>query len=191
VAGDDGGSEDLVSPDTDEHLDEALVLAVQDGSVHGSQFLREGPERDATLPSLMLVEADVGDLRVGVGTPGDGQGAGPGAPLEQGVLQHDARHGISGVRELETRADITGGVDVRVGGLQPVVDGNPVPLVMAHADLVEIEAPHVGHPAGADQDLIDDHLLFRAAGEVNDLLVAPLLDAVDVAIQGEPHTVPP
>src|SRR5262249_54432147 len=33
--------------------------------------------------------------------------------------------------------------------------------------------------------------LSGAAGEMNDLLVAPLLDAVDLAIQGELHAVPP
>src|SRR5262249_22931874 len=92
----------------------------------------------------------------------------------------------------EPRADVARGVNVRVGGLQPVVDGNPVPPVMAHADRVEIETVHVGHPAGADQDLLDDHLLLSlAAGEMNDLLVAPLLDAVDLEFKVELPPVPP
>src|SRR6516225_2761492 len=62
-----------VPPRLDDHLDEPFVLAVEDGPVHVVQLLREGAERDALLPGLVFVQADMGDLRVGVGTPRHGQ----------------------------------------------------------------------------------------------------------------------
>src|SRR6516165_6606674 len=90
VGGDDGGSENLVSPGTDKHLDKAIILTVEDGSVHIVQLLREGAEGDAALPGLVFVQADMGDLRVGVGTPRDDERAGACASFEQGVLDDDA-----------------------------------------------------------------------------------------------------
>src|SRR6516162_3874180 len=74
--------ENLVSPGTNEHLNKAIVLTIEDGSVHISEFLCEDPEGDGTLPGLILVGRR-GDLLVGVGTPRDGQGAGTGLPFEQ------------------------------------------------------------------------------------------------------------
>src|SRR6266851_2803562 len=105
MGGDNRGSENPVSLWTDNHLHEAFGLAVEYSSVHISQFLRERTEPDSALCCFVVVEADVSDLRVGVGAPGNGQGAGFCPPFEQGVLDDDARHGVGGVRELETRAD--------------------------------------------------------------------------------------
>src|SRR5258707_2431614 len=42
VGGDDRGSEYLVPPRPEEHLDEPFVLAIEDGSVHLTELLREG-----------------------------------------------------------------------------------------------------------------------------------------------------
>src|SRR5262249_16051884 len=112
VGGNGRGPENLVTTRTNNYLDKPFVLAVQGGPVQLVQLLRKGAERDALLFGLVFVQADVGDLRVRVSTPWDGQRAGAGATFEQGVLDDDARHGVGGVRELEARADVAGGVNV-------------------------------------------------------------------------------
>ena len=64
----------------------------------------------------------MGDLRVGVGAPRNRQGAQTLAAEEQRVLDHDARRGVGGMRELVFQADVAGRVDARIGGLQEIVD---------------------------------------------------------------------
>jgi hypothetical protein len=93
---------------------------------------------------------------------------------------------------FEARADITRCEDARVGRLQPVVDPDPFLPLIAHAGRLQVEAFHVGHTAGADEERIHDGLpLSFAAGDVNDLFVPPLLDSADLAAQGQLHAVPP
>ena len=75
VAGHDGGAEDPVGPLADVDLDEALRLPVEDGAVHLLRSPGRRCHRDALLPRVLLIHADMGDLRVGVGAPGDRQGA--------------------------------------------------------------------------------------------------------------------
>src|SRR5260370_2327421 len=112
MGGDNRGSANPVSLWTDDHLDKPFGLAVEYSSVHISQFLPEGAEPDPALCCFVVVEADVSDLRVGVGTPGNGQGAGFCPPFEQGLLDVDAPHGVGGLPALETRADLAGATAV-------------------------------------------------------------------------------
>src|SRR3984893_8049138 len=127
-----GGAEDAIAPRPDVDLDEAVRVAIEDRPVHMGHRLREVLHVDAVRLRLGLVEPDVGDLRVRVGTPGDDQGAGPGPPEEEGVLEDDAGHGVGGVGELEARADVAGGEDAAIRRLQPVVHLDPLVLVVRH-----------------------------------------------------------
>src|SRR5207249_12317961 len=75
VAGDDGRAEDAVGALLHVHLDETLLLAIGYGAVDGGQGRHEGVDGDALPGRVALVHADVRDLRVGVGAPGDVQRA--------------------------------------------------------------------------------------------------------------------
>ena len=116
VASDDGGAHDAVGPLADVNLDEPFVLTVQDGSVHARHLLNACCYIDADLSGIGLVEAYVGDLRVGVGAPGDRQRAGLRAAQEQGVLDGDPCQSIGRVGELEPAADVTRREDPGVRG---------------------------------------------------------------------------
>ena len=113
---------------------------------------------------VALVEADVGDLGIGVGAPGHVQGAEPLAAEEERVLDDDAGGEVGGVGELPVHADVAGGEDARVGGAQVVVDLHAAPRVVRDADRLETETVDVGRAAGADEDLVDAHLVLAVAG---------------------------
>src|SRR5262249_25616773 len=133
---------------------------------------------------LVFVQADVGDLRVRVSTQWDGHAAAPAATLNQGVWVEDAGQGVGAVRELEAREDVAGGVIVRIVVLLRSVDEASFSPAMAHAGRVEVETFHVRHPAGADEERIDDNFpLSPGARKMNDFFVVPLLHASYFAAQ--------
>src|SRR6516162_1246148 len=71
----DGRAQDLALALRQVHLDEPRRLAVEDGPVHVGQVLPDRVDGDALLLGLLLVQADVGDLGIGVGTPRQDQRA--------------------------------------------------------------------------------------------------------------------
>ena len=100
----------------------------------------------------------MGHLGVGVGAPGDGQGAHLFAAAEQGVLDDNPGGGVGHVGELVFQADVPGGVDAAVGGLEPIIDHHPLPGIVPDAGCLQPQVLHVGGPAGPGQDLV--HLDF-------------------------------
>ena len=89
----------------------------------------------------------MGDLRIGVRAPGQGERARAGAAEEERVLDDDPRLEVGVVRELVRRAHVAGGVDPRVGGPQSVVDGHARARVVGDADDLEAEPLDVGRAA--------------------------------------------
>ena len=84
------------------HLGETLVIAVQDGAVHVVKRLGERVNGGAGCRRGGLGHTYVGNLRFGVGTPGNRQRRRLLAALEQRIGDHDSGHEIGGVCELET-----------------------------------------------------------------------------------------
>ena len=108
------------------------------------------------LARLALVEADVGDLGLGVGAPGHHQGRELPAPAEERVLHHDLRGGVGRVGELPGHAHVAGGVDAAIRGAQPVVDLDAPLRVEGDARRLEPEPLDVRRAARGDQQLVDD-----------------------------------
>ena len=69
----------------------------------------------------MLVEAHVGDLGIGVGTPRNRQGACLVAFEEQRVADDNARHRVGGMGELVREANVARGEDILGGRAQSLV----------------------------------------------------------------------
>src|SRR6266849_3838771 len=104
--------------------------------------------------AIARLEADVGDLGVGVRAPRDGEGGVLLAPEEERVLDHHPGRRVGRVGELLGHADVAGGVDARIGRLEPVVHLDAIPPVVGDADRLEAEALHVGHAPRAHEDLV-------------------------------------
>ncbi len=77
VPGDERRPEDLVRSFLNVNLQKALFLAVEDSPVHVRKLQGEGLHGDAPFDGVILIQPYVGDLRVGVGAPRDGQRASP------------------------------------------------------------------------------------------------------------------
>ena len=86
MARDEGGAEDSIGSLLDVNLEESLVLAVENCSIHLRQFESNRLNVDALVAGVFLMRADVRDFGVGVGTPGNRQRAGLGTAEEKGVL---------------------------------------------------------------------------------------------------------
>ncbi len=69
-------------------------------------------------------------------------------------MNHNAGRSVGGVREFIRQADVSGGIDARVGGLQMVVDVDPVRPVVLHAGSLEAESVDIGDPSDGQEDLI-------------------------------------
>jgi len=82
----------------------------------------------------------VGDRRIGVGAPRNGQRAQAPATEEQRVLNHDARRGVGGVREFMLQAGVTGGVNSRIAGLQEIVDPDARGRVAVNTRSFQVES---------------------------------------------------
>ncbi len=76
VPGDHGGAENLVGPLRHQDTDHTLFLTIGDRPVHFREFPDEEVVFDSLARSLSGVQAHMGHFRVGVGAPGNGQGAG-------------------------------------------------------------------------------------------------------------------
>ena len=74
--GDEGRPKDAVGAVLDVHLDEPVILPVENCPVHVGELYNEGPDRNTFRLGVLLVHADVGDLGIGIGAPGDGERAG-------------------------------------------------------------------------------------------------------------------
>ena len=114
---------------------------------------------------------------------------------EQRVPDHDLRHRVGRVRELERRADVARRVDARVAGPQARVDPH-AGTVVRHPGLVQPESLHVRRPAHADEDLVHDRLARRAGRGVTDPFprAAPPVRGnrphfADRRVEGEPDPV--
>src|SRR5205085_1421611 len=102
--------------DVDFH--EAVRLAVENGAIDPAHLLRKRVHGDAPRFRLARVETDMGNLRIGVGTPGDRQGARLAAAEEERILKGEARQRIGGMGELETRANVARGKDATITRLK-------------------------------------------------------------------------
>ena len=77
---------------------------------------------------------------------------------EEGVLDHDLGQGVGDVGELVREADVAGGEDPRVGGLEPVVDFDAGLDAVVDAHDFEPQTLDIRRPAHAHEDLVDDPL---------------------------------
>ena len=104
----------------------------------------EGLDVDVPIARFADIEADVGDLRIGIGAPRNRQRAQAPVAERQRVMHRDACGRVGGVRELVLEAGIARGVDARIAGPQEVVDPDAGGGVAVDARSLEIEALDVG-----------------------------------------------
>ena len=98
----------------------------------------------------------MGHFRIGVRAPGDNEGAHFLMTEEQGILDNEACLEVSRMGKLIGTANVSGGVDSVVAGLEIVVDRHSPALARLVGDLggFQIKTLDVGSPAGADDNLI-------------------------------------
>src|SRR5579872_407373 len=118
------------------------------------------------------------DFRIGVGTPRYDERARFRAAEKQRVADRDTRLLVGNVGELVGRGDIADRVDVRIGGLQVVVDLDAGGAIVLDARGFEVEIFDIGRASGADQYFIRRNFLdARLARGNQDFLRTALLDA--------------
>ena len=174
------------------HLDEALLLAVDDRAIDLAERPHERVDGDPLGGGVVLVEPHVRDLGVGVRAPRDRQRREALAAEEEGILNHDARGEIRDVRELGLQTDVAGGEDARVRRPQLIVDDDAPLAVELDADRLETEIVDVRGAPGADQDLVDgDLVLAPAHPEVQALAFVYPLDTLDLGAELEAQAFAP
>jgi hypothetical protein len=67
----------------------------------------------------------MGDLRIGVGAPGDSEGTDTLSAKKKGVLDGDAGCGVSRMGEFMRKADIPGSIDPRITCAQEIICLDP------------------------------------------------------------------
>ena len=111
-------------PGFGEHLDEAVGLAVGDGTVQVVDAVAVHVVGDVLRAGFLLAQAHPRDFRVGEGGPGHDAVVHPelAEGAEQRVHRRVPGHVRRRVRELEGPGHVAAGVDVRVVRLQVLVD---------------------------------------------------------------------
>ncbi len=163
VGRDDCCAHDLVGARAHVDFGHACGLAVQHRAIHRAHLLRERPYRDAARGGLGFAEPDVSDFRVGINAPGNCEAACAVASEKQRVADHDSGVRVAQMRELQGRAYVAGGKDVRIAGLQIVIDPHAGFAVVLHARGLEADFLHVGRAPSGHQDFIDLDFATRAA----------------------------
>lgn len=133
----------------------------------------------------------MGNLGLGVGTPGDGQGAGLGPAKEQGVLNDNPGQGVGGVGELIARANVAGGIDPPVARLQPIIDVDAATVVVRNAHPLQVQPLDVRLPADRQQDLVGHDLGRRCITQAQHLPLQPALDSGERGLEKQLHAVAP
>ena len=105
---------------------------------------REGPHGDVPIARFADVEADVGDLGIGIGAPRNRQRAQAPVAERQGVMHGDACGCVGGVGELVLQTSVSRGIDAWIAGLQEVVDSDAEGGVAVDSRGVQVEALDVG-----------------------------------------------
>mmetsp|Transcript_51761 Transcript_51761/g.82558 ORF Transcript_51761/g.82558 Transcript_51761/m.82558 type:complete len:217 (-) Transcript_51761:190-840(-) len=82
------------------------------------------------------------------------------ATEKQRIADHDARHGIRHMRELEARTAIACRINIAIAGLQKVVDFDAASRIKFHLGQLQIHAFHIGFASRCNQQLIKLKLLF-------------------------------
>ncbi len=97
---------------------------------------------------------------------------------------------IGHVRELVARANVASREDARVARAQMIVYEDALFWIVLDVRGFEVEAVHVRHAAGADEDFVHHDLVrcFAARG-MQDLLAAAQFDALHFATQEQADTV--
>ena len=134
-----------------------------------------------------LVHPHVRHLGIGVGAPRHHERGELLRAREQRVLHHDLRRGVGRVGELPLHADVAGGVDARVAGLEIVVHVHAAARVVAHAHRLEVEPLDVGRAADAEQQLVDDDALGCGPSRVREVDRARVAVALDALDRGAVH----
>ena len=169
----DSDTEDLVLAGHRQHLDQAMRFAVGDGAVEIVDAVGRHFAGNAFFSRLQFVQANAGNFGFDEGGPGDHRVIGLEFPQR---VEKRVDRGIPGLMrcgmgELERAGDVTGGVDVRVAGLQEFVgvDG----AAGRNPQFLEAEAGQVGGTADGDQHGIEGNadLLALIVGD-QDLLAA-------------------
>ena len=166
VGGDDRRTDNVIGALAHVHPHKALVFAIEDGAVDLRERLGKRVDRDTLRGGFGGGETDVRDFRRGVGGPRNRERGRAAAALEEGVLNHEARHEIGGVGELVARADVATGEDRRVVRLEAFVHGHALGAER-DAGRFEAEIFDVRGAADGDEELVGDAgLLGSAGGEV-------------------------
>src|SRR5439155_23374059 len=182
----DGSAENFIAPLADVEFHETLFLTVQYSAVHLLELAHIGIDFQAAFAGVTLVEANVGNFRVGVSAPGHREGAGFLAAKEQGILNYDPGRKIGGMGEFSGQANITGRVDARVGGLETIVYQHAFARIVLDAHGLQIDPFDIRRAAGTGKDLIhNDRLLLSLRLKADTFLDAIPLDASNPGV--EPH----
>ena len=105
----------------------------------------------ARFPDL---HADMRDLRIAVGAPGNGELALPPLFPRQRIVHGEAGRGLRDVGKFLRRAHVAGGVDIGIRRAQAIIDSDPLVGRERDARTIKPDAIDVWHPADAENDLV-------------------------------------
>src|SRR5665213_679473 len=122
----------------------------------------------ASTPSrLDGVEADMSDLRVGIGTPRNGERTPFFAAAEERVRNRKQRRCLRSRGKFVRKADISGGIDVPVCRLKEIIYPNALYGIESDPGLFQLQSFHIRDSAHAGQYVVDGD---RARDVVADMI---------------------
>jgi len=154
ATGHDRRSYDLVRAFLDVDFCEALVFAFEDRSIHVAEVLHVRVDLDAFVLRIVFVQSDMSNFRRCVSTPGNCECAGFFSAFEQGILNDNSGHKVSGMCKLIRRTDVASGVDHRIRRLHFFVDLDPF-LVKFDSDAFKVQVFNIGCPSNGNQQFVD------------------------------------
>src|SRR5687767_4989816 len=166
----DGRPEDSVRALLNMDPGESIFLSVEDSAVDFVKLQRISLNLESLRGRVLLVHADVSDLRLRERAPGHNQRihrsvCQPKRVRKESVLHDDLGHRVGGMGKVITGTDVPGSKDPRVTGLQSTVDVHPL-LIKLDTGHFQTEPLHVRRPSDRDKNFIHgDLMLFAMSAE--------------------------
>ena len=144
------GAENFVGAFFRMHFNKALFLAIGHCAIIFVKVNRVGIDLNPFHTRLMFIESDMGNLWVGIGTPGHLQISDLFAPIKERILDYDFGRRGRGMGKFVFHRHVTSGIDTGIAGLHILVDQNATPWVGLYPNLIQTQALNIGQPTGRD-----------------------------------------
>jgi len=160
MAGHDCGADNAIRPFLDKYFYKTFGFTIHDGAIYFIQRDLVCVYRNVLGMSIFLIKANMGDFRIGIRTPGQGQMAETFSAKKQGVLYRNTSCGIGCMCELPVHTDIPCGIYVWVCRTQEIIHLNAFRGIKSYSCILKGKVLDIGPASGSHQNFIGFDRLF-------------------------------